>query len=353
MFGMRIRPRPPRVRVTLLLAFWAAIAVDCAWSPRHDRASIPDQLTDQEFWALSLRLSEAPGVFRHSDNLVSNEVLFAQLSRVLRSRGGVYIGVGPEQNFTYIARVRPQMAFIVDIRQANRNLHLLYKALFEMSGDRVEFVSRLFSREVPEDLSRRASVHHLFDAFARVAPSSTLHDTTIKRVRHTLVEGHRFPLTQDDLASIESVQTAFRSDGPDINYGRLRSADAAGPSYRALMTATDLRGVAQSYLASDDSFAFVKQLQAKNLVVPVVGDFGGLGVIRRVGDYIRQQGGAVSTFYGSNVEVYLSRQQESVFCANLADLPAESDASFISSKAVQPLTTKLTSCRAGRRGVFQ
>ena len=102
------------------------VAVACGAGSR----SAPAQLSDEEFWNLSTRLSEPPGAFRHSENLVSNEELFPHTIRLLRARGGVYIGVGPEQNFSYIARIRPSMAFIIDIRQENRNLHLLYKALF-------------------------------------------------------------------------------------------------------------------------------------------------------------------------------------------------------------------------------
>ena len=56
------------------------------------------------------------------------------------------MGVGPEQNFSYIAALKPSMAFIVDIRHGNLDVHLMYKALFEMSDNRAEFVSRLFSR---------------------------------------------------------------------------------------------------------------------------------------------------------------------------------------------------------------
>ncbi len=59
--------------------------------------------------------------------------------------GRVYMGVGPEQNFTYIAATRPAMAFIIDVRRGNLQLHLMYKALFELSTDRADFVSRLFS----------------------------------------------------------------------------------------------------------------------------------------------------------------------------------------------------------------
>ena len=57
----------------------------------------------------------------------------------LRERGisgGVYIGVGPDQNFSYIAHVRPSVAVIVDIRRDNLLLHLLFKALFESAPSR-------------------------------------------------------------------------------------------------------------------------------------------------------------------------------------------------------------------------
>ena len=110
------------------------------------RSTLPPALSDQEFWSLSEALSEPAGAFTLSDNLLSNEPHLAENVRRLPRGGGVYSGVGPEQNFSYIAGMRPAMAFIVDIRRENRSLHLLYKALFDLSADRVEFVSRLFSR---------------------------------------------------------------------------------------------------------------------------------------------------------------------------------------------------------------
>ncbi len=68
--------------------------------------------------------------------------------------GGVYLGVAPEVNFSYITAIKPRMAFIIDIRRGNLHEHLLYKALFEMASDRADFLSRLFSRKRPAGLSR-------------------------------------------------------------------------------------------------------------------------------------------------------------------------------------------------------
>lgn len=311
---------------------------------RSETASLPSSLSDAEFWSLSERLSEPSGTFAHSENLVSNERHYAQTIRLLRPAGGVYIGVGPEQNFSYIARVRPEMAFIIDIRRENWNLHLLYKALFELSADRAEFVSRLFSRDRPAGLTPTTSVQTLFSEYAGAARSQRLYDETARLARERLLANHRFPLSPGDFSSIDYALNAFSADGPDIHYGRSRESEAAGPSYSFLMSATDLYGQARSYLSSEETFAFVKELHARNMIVPVVGDFGGPTTIRAVADYIGQRGSFVSTFYGSNVEVYLNQQQRVAFCGSLATLPHGVLSWFITNKGIRPLRTKLKYC---------
>ena len=306
--------------------------------------STPERLSDEEFWNLSTSLSEPPGTFRHSENLVSNEDLFPHTIRLLRARGAVYIGVGPEQNFSYIARIQPAMAFIIDIRKENRGLHLLYKALFETSADRGEFVSRLFSRERPLTPSAGASVEALFTQIDGATASPALYDATTQLVRERLLATHRLPLPPEELRTIEYALKSFYLDGPAIHYARSLPKDAPAPSYRHLMTAIDARGVARSYLATEDAFAFVKGLHERNLIVPIVGDFGGPHALRRVGEYVRQRRSVVTAFYSSNVEVYLSNQQMAVFCANLASLPYESGTWFIGSKGIRPLQSKIQNC---------
>jgi hypothetical protein len=307
-------------------------------------STLPDKLTDAEFWSLSTSLSEPPGEFTHSDNLVSNERLFVHTVRRLRRQGGVYIGVGPEQNFSYIARLQPAMAFIIDIRSENRNLHLMYKALFELSADRADFVSRLFSRERPSGLGSSTSVQDLFEAYGAVRPSFNLYEQTVRLIRERLLDAHKLPLAEEDVAWIREAMRAFYTDGPEIHYGRSLARDAAGPSYRALMTAIDQGGESRSYLAAEDAFAYLKTLHGRNTIVPVVGDFAGTHAIRRTGDYIREHGEVVEAFYSSNVEVYLTRQKAAAFCKNLASLPFEAATPFIDSKGMRTLGAKLRAC---------
>jgi hypothetical protein len=266
---------------------------------------------------------------------------------MLHDAGGVYIGVGPEQNFSYIARLRPAIAFIVDIREENRDLHLLYKALFELSSDRADFVSRLFSRERPNGIGPGTTVRELFAAFQEAPPARRLFEANTRAVRERLLDVRGFPLTPEDLDRIHSAQGAFFAEGPAIHYGKVGADESPGPSYADLMTAIDTSGVNRSYLVDDDGFAFLKQLHQNNLIVPVVGDFAGPDAIRRVGAYVREHGATVRAFYGSNVEVYLNRQRRAAFCSNLAALPYESGTWFIGSKDMRRFPAKLKSCSGG------
>jgi hypothetical protein len=321
----------------------AALAITIVACSFRDGGAVAS-LSDDEFGHLTTTLSEPAGAFDHADNLVSNEALFAAIAQRLRARGGVYIGVGPEQNFSYISRLRPSLAFIVDIRRDNRNLHLMYKALFETSADRASFLSRLFSRPHPPSVGPFASASDLFAAFDRVGPSLQMLKETKQQVRDHLLHSRGLPLTVEDLLSIDSALDAFHADGPSIRYGRSLPPAKSRPSYRTLMTTADLRGNPRSFLGTEEAFRFIQARQIANLIVPVVGDFAGGPVIGRIAQYTRQRGLTVSAFYASNVEVYLSRDQRRTFCASLQMLPHDEGTYFIGSRQLQPLTGKLASC---------
>jgi hypothetical protein len=308
------------------------------------RSTVSGRMSDQEFWRLSEAISEPAGTFSLSDNLVSNEPHMAETIRWLRPTGGVYVGVGPEQNFSYIATLRPAIAFIVDIRRENRDLHLLYKALFELSGDRVDFVSRLFSRPRPAGLGSAASVDEIFRQYTAVTPSPDQFNRTAALVRERLLQTHTLPLTPHDVDWIEHVLKAFYTDGPEIQFWGSRTVDAVRPSYWQLMTGTDMTGQARSFLSTDDGFRFVKAMQMRNLIIPVVGDFGGPAAIRRIGEYARAHRVEVHAFYGSNVGVYLNTEQARAFCRSLATLPVANGAWYIERDGSRPLSAKLRSC---------
>ena len=292
------------------------------------RPTLPDRLDDATFWRLFTELSESGGTFR-SENLVSNERSFpAVLPEIAgrASRAGAYVGVGPEQNFSYLAALRPRIAFIVDIRRQNSVLHLLYKAIFELSPTRAEFLSRLFSRPRARHLGPRSTARELMEAFAIGTPSRDLYDANLEDIRTVLTRTHRWPVEGADLAGLAYVYDAFYENGPDIRYStRSFRRGRPFPNYAELMTATDAQGAVRSFLATEDAYRAVRDLQARNLVVPVVGDFAGDRAIKAVGSFLRDNGLTVAAFYTSNVEMYLFRNEDwQAFYRSLGTLPIDS-----------------------------
>jgi hypothetical protein len=277
--------------------------------PPGTTASIPKHLSDAEFWRLVSDVSEPSGTFP-SDNFVSNETLYQEvIPRLMQNprKGGAYLGVGPDQNFTYIVALRPQVAFILDIRRQNLVLHLMYKALIEMSRDRAEFLSRLFARERPRDMGRQVNVATMISAYSAGATSEKLFQENLRAVRARLIEHHHFALTPDDLAMLTEVYTTFVRNGPDIQYSIRNGPRLRFPTYGELIQQTDGEGVPRSYLATEEHFRVLKDLQEKNLIVPVVGDFAGAKALPALGDYLTEHGLVVKAFYLSNVEMYLFR----------------------------------------------
>jgi hypothetical protein len=271
----------------------------------------PARLSDSAFAALVARLSESGGYF-DTDNLISNEDSYLHPVDALRRlgvSGGVYVGVGPDQNFSYIAAVRPKAAFIVDIRRDNLLEHLLFKALFALSRNRADYVSLLFGRAPPRDTTgwgaRDAELVLRYVDTVRTDSATTAYIAArvLAQVRRSAV-----PLSAADLATLARFHRAFIAQGTRLRFNTFgRAPNPRYPDFRRLALETDRTGRPASFLARETDFAFVRELQERNLVVPVVGDFGGEKALAAVGRWIRDHGERVSVLYTSNVEQYLFR----------------------------------------------
>jgi hypothetical protein len=299
--------------------------------------TIPERLDDTTFWAMVTELSEPDGYF-HSDNFVSNELGFQYvIDEMLSAAGGnaVYLGVGPDQNFTYIAALRPRISFIVDIRRQNLLQHLMYKALIEMSSDRADFLGRLFSREWEIRPEPGLEAESLFTLLAALPRDSVLFRANLTSIFDRLTRQRGFRLDSQDSASLQFVYEAFFNGGTSLTYSSnsVRGFNRGMPSYRMLMTATDAEGLNRSYMGSEEAFASLKDLQQRNLIVPVVGDFGGPSALRAVGNWIRNHNADVDVFYVSNVEQYLFQQPRAwrQFYENVSAMPFSRRGVFIRS----------------------
>jgi len=237
--------------------------------------------------------------------------------------GGAYLGVGPELNFTYIAALQPRIAFIFDIRRDMMLEHLMYKVVFEMSTDRPDFVANLFSRKRPASLTADSSVGNIFDAYAAAKGDPDLAAAHLKDILARIKTTHGFLLTADDEARLKEVYLTFLREGVVTFNSSIES-----PGYRSLMIATDGEGKNWSYLATRENYDRVRAMQSKNLIVPLVGDFGGPKTIRMAGQYLRDHGAVVNVFYLSNVEDYLQPVLAG-YERNIASLPKTSNSTFI------------------------
>jgi hypothetical protein len=295
------------------------------------QAQLPGSLDDDTFRDLVRTLSEPEG--RFPPQYMSNEdsLQFVMPDLVERAgTGGVYIGVGSEQNFTYMAALHPALAFIVDIRRDNLRQVLLYKALFEASPDRAAFVSKLFSRPLAGHFDPIASVEALFETFADLPADSKIFESTRKAVLENLIDSHGFALDPEDSAGIVRILEVFRDAGPD---GLKGFGDPTNPTFAELMAATDLEGRAWGFLASDTNYDAIRDLHSKNLIVPVVGDFAGDTALSGIASFLKARNAVVHVFYVSNVERYLWEQGEHGrnFYSNLALLPRDESSLFVRS----------------------
>jgi hypothetical protein len=272
------------------------------------------------------RLSE-PGGYFDSDNLISNEASYLHVLGRLReigTTGGAYIGVGPDQNFSYIAHIRPRIAYLIDIRRDNLLHHLLYKAIFAHARNRVEFLALLTGRAAPDDAARWddrdiADIVAYIDA--RPADRQR-HQAAVERLR-TTIRDFGVPLDRGDFETIENIHGAFHEAGLDLRFTSLgRGPRPYYPTLRQLLLETDRAGAKASYLANEADFRFLKSLHEAHRIIPVVGDLAGPHALRAIGDDIRRRGDSVSAFYTSNVEYYLMADGKfERFFDNLLSLP--------------------------------
>jgi hypothetical protein len=239
-------------------------------------------------------------------------------------KGGAYVGVGPDQNFSYIAAVRPEVVFILDVRRDNLLLHLLFKSLFTLARTRVEYLAMLLGRPVPADAEnwRNASLDKVVSHVETTALDARA--VTVLRTRvDDAITKTGLPLAREDFATIDRFHRRFIEAGVGLRFQSTgRPPQSHYPTYRDLLLATDGLGEHSNYLASEESFQFIKSLQQRDLVIPVVGDLSGPRALAAIGSLLRQRGQRLSAIYASNVEFYLFGDGRfDPFVGNLTGMP--------------------------------
>ncbi|MCI0336821.1 MAG: hypothetical protein L0226_04550 [Acidobacteria bacterium] len=317
-----------------LILFFAVLLLTLTPTTIAQRADEPPRRND--FAQLVTRLSERAGYFG-SDNLVSNELSYQHVLGKLTKMsvtGGAYLGVGPDQNFTYMAQIRPRIAIMIDIRRDSLLQHLLFKALFMMSRNRVEYLSLLFARPLPRDFKKwnDRPIRDLVDYFDRTPLDQKIADKTKDEI-HKRLTSFAMPLNQRDIETIDEIYQAFYSDCLEVRYTiRDRPTGRFFPAYRDLLLEKDLEGRYRNFLAYESEFQVIKSMHDRNLIIPITGDLSGQKAVKAIGDFLKEIGEKVSAFYVSNVEFYLWRQDSmQKFVDNLKTLPIDENSVLIRS----------------------
>lgn len=291
---------------------------------------------DIPFRELVNGLSEKDAYY-FSDNYVSNETAYLQvapqLPRVVKP-GGAFIGVGPEQNFSYVALTHPDIAFVIDIRRKNMLLHLLYKAIFEEATSRSHFLALLFG--LPHDDAGAPGPDATIDqvmAHATKQPGSRETFTEIhERLMRRVTDGHGFELPYVDRSAMKGAHREFHDKQLEIRFELHMKSKRDYPSLRTLLTTSDPAGVQSCFLASEHAFRLVQRMQKENRIVPVVGDFGGDKALLGIAEYLKKNDLRLSTFYVSNVEEYLLQDNKwRAWVRNVNAFQVDDDSVFIRS----------------------
>ncbi len=292
-------------------------------------AAISMPAEDLAWVRLHHRLSE-PGGYFFSENLVSNESGFLAPAPVLERlpRGLAYLGVGPEQSFSYLALIGCSTAFVVDVRRDNARLHFLYRAIFEEATTRSEWLALLLGRphDAAGDPGPGATIDAVIAHATRLAPTEASTRAARARLdaRISRLPGLRLP---GDGARVAALHRCFFRRQLAITFQLAGPRLRRYPTLRDQLEARDASGRQLGFLASEAAFRAVREAERGSRVLPVVGDLGGEVAVRAVGAEIRRRGEQVGAIYVSNVEQYLfERGTFARWVDNLRSLPLHPEA---------------------------
>ncbi len=259
--------------------------------------------------------------------LVSNETDYQNISSYFNETGtdnSVYIGVGPDQNYTYISLCSPKLAFIVDYRPDNQLLHLLFKAIFALSYNRVDYLSLLFSKPIDKSkTSGNIGLSKLVEYFEYTDGDSQLFDKNLTRILKK-IQSFDNKLTLNEITKIRNIYSEFFQTHLNLRcrFPRKTSSGMPYPTYKDFLLSTDQNGYCHNFINNDNYFCYVKNKHEKNQILPITGDFSGLNTLSTIGSFCQKHNLLISTIYISNVEYRLLNDHlfES-YMRNLKSLP--------------------------------
>ncbi len=204
--------------------------------------------------------------------IITNEDRHDLYIPAIRDLGGVYLGVGSNQNYEMIGWAKPTFAVLIDFDQMVVDIHKLYKVAFEHAESPDQFIE--FWSSGQSDRLRQ---------FVRAA----------------------FPDDRQFLA----VMKARRYAGQRI-YKKLQRTQRRHKRQKLA-----------SYLTDAGQYGDVRRQVQTGHVIAIRGDFTGTKTMRALGDLLKKHRQTVRVFYISNCEQYF--KYDSNFRHNINSLPVD------------------------------
>ncbi len=205
--------------------------------------------------------------------VASNERRQYHFRRAVERLGGVWIGVGAEQNYTMAGWARPELLILLDFDQVVVDLHHVYRVAFAYSPDAERFLEFWHRRQ------RRRSAALLRSALADRPRLRRRALAVFRRYRRAVA------------VRLRGLRDAYRRAGQPV------------------------------FLTDPEQYAHLRALVHTGRLHPLRGDLTARGSMRRLGRVLARHGRTVRALYLSNAEQYFQYTPD--FRRNVAALPVD------------------------------
>jgi len=206
----------------------------------------------------------------------SNETRHDLFFPYIAGKGGAYIGIGSDPNYTMMAASGCQLAFLLDIDYRVVDLHRIYEILVQ----------------------RAETPRKLIDFFAPEAEASTI------------------AVLEEALAGLDEVEIRRIVRGYKVGRETVRL-------HLERVVARHRDGKPTSWLSNPKMYASIRALFQQGRVRIMSGDLTGAASLKSVADAARALEVHVLVLYVSNAEEYFKYTRQ--FAANIAALPITTD----------------------------
>ena len=217
---------------------------------------------------------------RDSHYWISDEQRHDLFRKAITNKGGVFVGLGTDQNYLMAAWSKPQVLVPLDFDQMVVSLHYVFRVIFLNAKDPATFI-QMWSEE------------------------------NFKSTKALLKQAY----ADKDEQFQKDVYRAFKQGSKFVRRRIVRIQKVFG------------RVGVPTFLTDQAQYDFIVGLFKANRVFPVRGDLTATKTVRQVGDASRKCGLTIRTLYLSNAEQYFKYTPD--FRENMQSLPYDTESVVI------------------------